>query len=284
VKWLLDGPLACFDCETTGLNLDEDRIVTATVALLQPGTPWAVQSRSWLIDPGVDISPEATAVHGITNEQAKEHGLPPEGALDEIADRLMLAFLSHIPVVGMNVPFDFTISDRELRRHHLPTLEERLGRPIGPVLDVLVLDKYLDPYRKGKRKLTDLCEHFNVRIDGAHDSAFDALAAARIAYQIARIATGPTDPQTLSSITAAGCTWPVVQRLYDRGVAARFAELGAMTAADLHDCQVGWRAEQQASLAKWFTKKGEDASGCDPSWPMIPRRPAVEPAGEVLTQ
>lgn len=263
MKWLLDGPLACWDVESTGVNVHEDRIVTACVGTLgtpQPGTPWQVDTRSWLLDPGVDIPAEATAVHGITTEQAREHGEKPEGALDIIGHDLARLFLARIPVVGMNVVFDFTILDRELRRHGLPTVDERIGAPIGPVVDILVLDKYLDPYRKGGRKLTDLCQFYGVRIDGAHDSAFDALAAARVAYRIAQ----------RTQLSADEVASMYLARNKPREVAARFAELGAMTAQDLHDAQVGWREFQCDGLRAYFDNKGQAHDGIPGDWPQLP--------------
>jgi len=260
MKWFIAGPIGCFDCESTGISVAEDRIVTATVGLLQPGTPWNVDVKSYLIDPGVDISPEATAVHGITNEYAKEHGEEPGIALDLIAHDLARIFLAHIPVVVMNGVFDFTLADREFRRYNLPTLEERLGRLIGPVVDVLVLDKWLDPYRKGGRKLTDLCAQYGVKIDGAHDSAFDALAAARVAYRMA----------LLSQYEAFMLASMYADRKRPLDVVDRFVALKDKTAETLHRNQIGWRQEQCDGLRAHFDRKGTKHDGVPGDWPMIP--------------
>ena len=260
MRWLLDGPLACWDVESTGVNVFEDRIVTSTVGLLQPGTPWKVDTKSWLLAVDIEIPEAATAVHGITTVQAKEHGEDPAQALDMIAYQLARAFLAHIPVVAMNCVFDFTILDRELRRHDLPTLDERLGRPIGPVVDVLVLDKYLDPFRKGGRKLTDLCLQYDVRIDGAHDSAFDALAAARVAFRIAQ----------RSQLSVDEIASMYQSRNKPGEVAQRFRDLGQMTPADVHDAQIGWREYQCDGLRAYFDNKGIPHDGVPGHWPLIP--------------
>jgi len=260
MKWLIDGPLACWDTETSGIQVETDRIVTATVGTLQPGTPWQVNTRSWLINPGVDIPDEATAIHGITTLQAKEHGEDPIGALDIIAHDLARLFLAHIPVVGTNVCFDFTILDRELRRHGLPTLDERIGRPIGPIVDVLVLDRWLDPYRKGGRKLTDLCAQYGVKIDGAHDSAFDALAAARVAYRMA----------LLSQYEAFMLASMYADRKRPLDVVDRFVALKDKTAETLHRNQIDWRQEQCDGLRTHFDRKGIAHDGVPGDWPMIP--------------
>ena len=51
---------------------------------------------------------------------------------------------------------------------------------LRPVLDPRVLDKHIDPYRRGGRKLTDLCAHYKVALDGAHSADADAIAACRV--------------------------------------------------------------------------------------------------------
>lgn len=275
MKWLLDGPLAAFDCETTGVSVEQDRIVTACVALLQPAAPtWKQEVHSWLIAPDIDIPQAATDIHGITTVFAKENGEPPAGALDVIAHDLARAFLAHIPVVGMNVVFDFTLLDRELRRHGLPTLDERLGRPIRPVVDVLVLDKFLDPFRKGSRRLETLCEMWGVRIDGAHNSTFDALAAARIAYKMALFSQDV--PAAEARLNYLGATPRRVGEVADR-----LSTLALMSADKLHANQIRWRAEQCDSLRAHFDRNGTPHDGVPGDWPVLPcQRPVAEPSFE----
>lgn len=173
------GPLAAFDVESTGVDVERDRIVTACVAVVNvdPTEP----SRTWLADPGVDIPAEATAVHGVTTEHARAHGRPPRDVLVEIRGAILDAWYLGRPVVAYNAPYDFTVLDREFRRHGVEPL-----RALGPVIDPLVLDRYVDPRRRGPRKLVNVVEHYGVRLDGAHDATQDALAAARVAWRIAQ--------------------------------------------------------------------------------------------------
>ncbi|UFU05680.1 exonuclease domain-containing protein [Ruania halotolerans] len=159
----VDGPLLGFDTETTGVNPFRDRIVSA--ALVGRGAH-GTEQRTWLIDPGVDIPEQAAAIHGISTSHAHQHGMAPRRALAEISAELTAAFRLRVPVVAFNAAFDLTIIERELERHGLLTIGERLGRPLAPVLDPLVLDRGLDSHRPGARKLVDLCGYYGVRESG----------------------------------------------------------------------------------------------------------------------
>lgn len=65
MKINLDRDIVFFDVETTGLNVIRDRIVQiALVKLFRNGNPAA--ELSTLVNPGIPISEEAMAVHGIT--------------------------------------------------------------------------------------------------------------------------------------------------------------------------------------------------------------------------
>ena len=62
--------LGVFDLETTGVDVEMARIVTACIAVLDADGA-VVQRWDWLADPGVEIPEAASAVHGITTERAR---------------------------------------------------------------------------------------------------------------------------------------------------------------------------------------------------------------------
>jgi DNA polymerase-3 subunit epsilon len=68
--------LAVFDLETTGLDLQTSRIVTAAVAVLNANGE-AVEVHEWLVNPGIEIPEAAANVHGITTEMAQANGVEP---------------------------------------------------------------------------------------------------------------------------------------------------------------------------------------------------------------
>ena len=64
MKLRLTRPLAFFDLETTGTNVVKDRIVEISVFKVLPDG--SSESLTRLVNPGVPIPPEVTAIHGIS--------------------------------------------------------------------------------------------------------------------------------------------------------------------------------------------------------------------------
>ena len=222
------GRMCGFDLETTGVDIEDDRIVTACIVQCGGGQP--TQSATWLANPGIDIPEQATAVHGISTERARTEGRPAPEVIAELVAALGQVITAGIPIVAMNAKFDLTMLDREARRHRLGTLPDRF-----PVVDPLVIDKAVDKYRKGKRRLTDLCAHYEVPIGDAHTADADAIAACRVAWRIG----------------------------------TRFPKVAGQTLPGLHAAQVGWAAEQAVSLQEYL-RKSDPAAYCPPEWPLIP--------------
>jgi DNA polymerase III epsilon subunit-like protein len=233
--WYL-GRLAGFDTETTGTNVETDRIVTACVVQVGGNQPPA--PANWIADPGIDIPEAAARVHGITTERARKEGRPAGEVVEQVVTALAAAVTAGVPVVAMNANFDFTILDREARRHGVQPLADIVGDDLR-VVDPRVLDKHVDPRRPGKRTLTDLCRHYQVPLDGAHSADGDAIAACRVAWRIA----------------------------------STHAAIGKATLAELHDQQIGWAREQGESLADYFRRtpgKERFADSVRTEWPLIP--------------
>ncbi|MFI6336672.1 3'-5' exonuclease [Streptomyces sp. NPDC050535] len=230
-----EGPLAAFDTETTGVDVETDRIVSAAV-VVQDAPGLRPRVTRWLVNPGVPVPVGATAIHGLTDEHLRSNGRWPSPVMDEIARELAQQAAADRPLVVMNAPFDLTLLDRELRRHRASSLDHWFeARPLR-VLDPRVLDKHLDRYRKGRRTLTDLCAHYGVALEGAHDAAADAVASMDVV----------------------------------RAVGRRFAaRLERLSPAELHTLQAVWHAAQARGLQAWFARSGSEEA-VDPAWPLRP--------------
>ena len=66
----LKNPILFFDIESTGLNVATDRIVEISAVKVHPNGDTEIKTRR--INPTIPISPEAQAVHGISNEDVKD--------------------------------------------------------------------------------------------------------------------------------------------------------------------------------------------------------------------
>ncbi len=238
-----DGRLAAFDIETTGTDIESDRIVTAAVSLVGGGEERV--SFDWLVDPGVEIPAEATAVHGVTTERARSEGVPAARAAEELTALLAAQLADDVPVVAFNARFDLTILDREARRHGVEPLIERVGPDGLLVVDPYVLDKQMNRFRKGRRTLAVLCESYGIPLTDAHAAGADALAAARLAWKLGRL----------------------------------HPEVGEAELFGLHESQVVWAAEQAASLQEFFASQGRTET-VEPAWPIVPPQPLVADLGQ----
>lgn len=217
--------MLAFDLETTGIDARTARIVTASLIRMPAGGE--LTTLEWLADPLVEIPEEAAAVHGISTEHARENGRTPKEVIAEIIAEINLAAANDVPVVGFNVAYDISVLHAEAERHGVEPPQW------FPVVDVMVLDKQLDKYRRGSRRLGNVAEHYGVKLENAHAADADALAAAQI-FQIMR---------------------------------ERFPEL-QVPLEELHATQVAWRREQQESLESYLRKKNNDPSiMVEKSWP-----------------
>lgn len=98
----LQRPLAIFDLETTGTRIGRDRIVQIGIVRLLPnGERERYQT---LVNPGIPIPAEATAVHGITDlDVAMAPSL--EAVAQEVLDQLAGCDLSGFNVLRFDLPF-----------------------------------------------------------------------------------------------------------------------------------------------------------------------------------
>jgi DNA polymerase-3 subunit epsilon len=228
-----------FDIEATGVSVEDDHVLSASLVHIRHRVgskgPREVLADTQWINPGVPIPAGATAIHGITDGYVRTVGGDPAEVLEAVTLVLAAVISEGTPLVGMNVPYDLTILDRNCRRHGVQPLEQRVER-IAPVVDVMVLDKAVDPYRKGSgmRKLGAICPLYRVDPGTLHDSEQDALAACRIAWRIGRM----------------------------------YRKIGRLDPYELHALQAQWKLEQDTSLAAYLVRLDKDPDGVDGQWPI----------------
>ena len=163
-----------FDTETTGLNTDKDRIVSAAIVCVSGNAPAA--NYEWLINPGIEIPAAATAVHGITTERIRDEGLSPAVVIPDIIGKLQAVWAAGAPVVIFNSAYDLGMLRAEAARLAIRFTVD------GPVVDPMIMDRLTDPQQKRRHRLIDCCAFHKIQHERAHNAAADALAAARLAW------------------------------------------------------------------------------------------------------
>lgn len=109
MKLNVRNPLAFIDLETTGIDVTNDRIVEIAVVKIYPDGKEEVRCRR--VNPTIPIPKEASAVHGITDEDVKD-----EPTFKEIAKSLA-QMLEGCDFAGFNSnKFDFPLLAEEFLR------------------------------------------------------------------------------------------------------------------------------------------------------------------------
>ncbi len=158
---LMTDTFVALDVETTGLDARTHRVVE--IALIRFEVGEEVDAWSSLVNPGCNIPPDATAIHGIGDRDVT--GAPAFVELaptvaERIAGKTLLAY---------NAPFDFGFLVSEMARG---------GRPVPPLaiwLDPLPLVRRRLTY--GRATLPVACRELGVSLPRAHRAADDARAA-----------------------------------------------------------------------------------------------------------
>ena len=116
----LTRPIVFFDLETTGINIATDKIVEISILKVFPNGN--KESKTWLVNPEIEIPQAAIDVHGITNEKVVTEPTFKELASkvsEMIADADLAGFNSNrfdIPLLAeelMRVGIDFDMKNRK---------------------------------------------------------------------------------------------------------------------------------------------------------------------------
>lgn len=271
------GRLAAFDTETTGTDPHAARIVEAYLGQFG-GTDDPIDLPPLLVNPGIEIPPDSTKIHGFTTEHVREHGMPAEQAIPRIATAVAATWKNGIPIVGHNARYDLTVLNAELIRHGEAPLIEWAGGSYGPIIDTLVLSKHLDRWRRkvsaeqGAHALKTCAQVFGIPWNDAdaHGARYDALIAARVAWRMGAIAAMPRDAR------------PRIQS--GRGDDRHLFDALAAPLPVLFKNQQRWAAEQAASYQEWLrSPKAGDKQDADAvisgAWPVEPAPARTEPEG-----
>ncbi len=191
----LKRPLVFFDLETTGVNPFEDRIVQIAIIKLFPdGTE---EEQQWLINPGIPIPKEVTAIHGISDEMVKT-----APRLGDIAQELVRIFA------------DADIGGYNVKNFDIPLLQQEFHR-VGIVLDTEQL-AVIDPMQIFRIKEPRTLEAAYEKYCGkTHTNAHNAMADTRASLEVlyGQLAAYPDLPKNVEELYLA--CYPKDPNAYD---------------------------------------------------------------------
>ena len=156
---------AVVDCETTGTDPAVDEIVS--LAIVRLGADGVETARyTSLVRPSCPIPPEATAVHGIGDEDVARAPRFVEIAAD------VLGLLDGAVFVAHNAAFDLGMLQHALAQ---------AGADYRPVGVACTLDAFrlLEP-RELSHRLESICERRGITLGGAHEALGDVVATAAL--------------------------------------------------------------------------------------------------------
>ena len=162
----LKRPIACVDLETTGVSITQDRIVEISIVKIHPDGKQEIKTRR--MNPGMPIPAEATAVHGISNEDVAN-----EPSFKELANGIK-QFLENCDLCGFNSnKFDFPILTEEFLRAGLEV----------NFRDRHLVDAQQIFFKKEPRNLSAAYQYYcNKEMINAHSAEADALATMEILF------------------------------------------------------------------------------------------------------
>lgn len=179
----LAGEVFGFDLETTGRDPLTARIVSAACVRVGAGGE-VLDDLTWLSDPGVDIPADAEAVHGISTAHVRTHGLPRADVLEQIVQEMVRLRDVGAVLCGHNISYDLTVLAGEAARTGVIGTPADLLASLPTIADTLVLDRWADRFRPGRRTLSATTEQYGIPLSGAHEACADAIASARLAQAI----------------------------------------------------------------------------------------------------
>ncbi len=160
----LERPLVVFDLEATGLNKRTDRIVSVALVRYEPSG--SVEQVNYLLNPGIPIPEDSTAIHGITDADVAS-----APTFSEMAEALAAHF-AHADLAGYNIlGYDIPLLTEEFARANRPFSVE--GRRI--------LDAQRIFFRNEPRDLSAALRYYcGDSHDNSHDALGDVLATIRV--------------------------------------------------------------------------------------------------------
>jgi DNA polymerase-3 subunit epsilon len=167
------GEWVALDCETTGLNVHSDEIISIGAVRIAGDRIVTSERLELLVRPSRRISDESVRVHGL-RAQDVAGGLDPDDAM-----RALMRFIGSRPLVGYYLEFDVAMIDRAI----FPMLGMGLPQPKIEVSSMFYdfKSRQLPPYQHDANidlRFATMLSELDLPPRPAHDALNDAVMAA----------------------------------------------------------------------------------------------------------
>lgn len=190
---LADAKFVALDFETTGLDSEQDEIVSIGLVPFDLNRIYLKQAREWFVRPKGNLNHDSVVIHGITDEQVSN-----APAIEELFNDLLVAISGKIVVVH------YRFIEREfLYEAYLKHSSETL---MFPVIDTMSIEarlhrskflQRLKQFIKGRGesvRLPDCRERYGLPRYKMHSAQVDALATAELLQAQVRHYFDPQTP------------------------------------------------------------------------------------------
>lgn len=169
-----------FDTETTGVNINSDKIIQIATAKMKNGKMVKDEGGIYnqLINPEMPIPEESSAVNGITDQMVEK-----APTIDKILDKFLEKQLGkHTGVIVVyNSVFDIPLLNRAIRENNVSKNAELKEKPLYKVLDPYILIQRIHPFLGAKKKLGHQYHWlFCKPMENAHDALADVNGTADV--------------------------------------------------------------------------------------------------------
>lgn len=169
--------VALLDVETTGRDASVDRVVELGIAVGRRGE--IVARYNWLINPGMPIPAEVSAIHHITDDMVAD-----KPRFEAVASEIANALKGCVPA-AYNALFDRAFLMGEFSRAKADVAGVPALARETEWLDPLVWARDIQENEKS-RSLGDVAARLGVTLENAHRAQDDAEAALRVLYALGR--------------------------------------------------------------------------------------------------
>ena len=174
-------PIALLDVETTGVDASSARVIEVGIAVGKKGV--VIARYNWLVNPGCPIPEDASAIHGI-----KDEDVASSPRFEQIAHEIRTALEGCVPA-AYNAQFDRAFIHNEFARANVAPLPGAVSSP-GLRREVDWLDPlvWARDIQSGERSRTlgDVAARLGVKLEQAHRASDDAEAALMVLFALGR--------------------------------------------------------------------------------------------------